>query len=423
MNVIRYVSSRLGASTNRSGFLSFSRGIAFISVMIGALALILSLSVLEGYQQTFKETISLFTPHFTINSLSGRSLIDLENTVGTLSTYKDIQSVTVSGQKEVLLKKKDVVDGIMLKAYQDSAQLQVLSKRFLVAGAIPTSKHVRSIMISKRVARKYDVTVHDTLFILSASLSSIAKSGQASSTITGGVNMMSGGFAQPIVIPIVVCGIYESGMQMFDDVTCFVPFALMSSTFDSDCSYTTEVRLKNFDDIPTSLSEIASRISPNLIVQSLYENGQVSGIFAWIETQNVSIPLVMSLITIVACFNILTTLLITVVEKSRSYAILMSLGLSPRQILMSVANQGIRLSFIASLTGCLIGGLLCYIQSTFSPIRLDGSIYFVDALPVAFKPIQYAIVISASVFLGFLSTLIPAFVVMRMSIINALRFR
>lgn len=423
MNVIQYVSSRLGASTNRSGFLSFSRGVAFISVMIGALALILSLSVLEGYQQTFKDTISQFTPHFTITSLSQYPLTDLENTTNTLRTYDDISSVTVSAQKEILLKKKDVVDGVMLKAFQDSAQLQTLCSQFLVEGSMPQSKQERSVLLSKRLARKYDVSTGDTLFILSASIGSMVALNQTMPSSPSGMNMMSGGFAQPIVIPIVVSGIYESGMQMFDDVTCFVPFALMGSSFNSDCAYTTEVRLKNFDDIPMYLNEIASRISPNMIVQSLYDNGPVSGIFAWIETQNVSIPLVMSLITIVACFNILTTLLITVVEKSRSYAILMSLGLSPRQILMSVANQGVRLSFIASLTGCAIGGLLCYIQSTFSIIKLDGSIYFVDALPVAFKPIQYAIVISASVFLGFLSTLIPAFVVMRMSIINALRFR
>jgi lipoprotein-releasing system permease protein len=145
--------------------------------------------------------------------------------------------------------------------------------------------------------------------------------------------------------------------------------------------------------------------------------------FAWIELQKEPIPIVLGLISIVAVFNILTILLITVVEKTHSIGILRALGLTNREIISIFIYQGTSIGFFGTLLGCGLALAFSIVQQQYGLIHLPGEIYFMDKLPVAINPIHYVIVIGISVVLSLAATLIPSFIAVKINTIKALRFK
>jgi lipoprotein-releasing system permease protein len=148
-----------------------------------------------------------------------------------------------------------------------------------------------------------------------------------------------------------------------------------------------------------------------------------SAIFAWIELQKAPIPLVLGLISIVAVFNIVTILLITVVEKTHSIGILRALGMPRNNIIRIFIIQGLSIGLVGTLLGCGIGLTVGLIQQHYQIFKLHGEIYFLDTLPVRFEAWHFITVISVSLVLSFLATLIPAFIAARIQPIRAIRFK
>lgn len=147
------------------------------------------------------------------------------------------------------------------------------------------------------------------------------------------------------------------------------------------------------------------------------------GMFSWIEIQKKPIPLVIALISIVAVFNVVTTLLISIVEKTASYAILQTLGLSRNAIISLVCWQGLRLGFAGSSAGCLSAFGILYAQKVFGLVRLDGAIYFVDTVPVVLDISHSILVIVIASGISLIATLIPGLIASRFSPVASLRFR
>jgi lipoprotein-releasing system permease protein len=125
----------------------------------------------------------------------------------------------------------------------------------------------------------------------------------------------------------------------------------------------------------------------------------------------------------VAVFNIITTLLITVVEKTHSIGILRSLGLSGRQVMAVFVFQGVSIALAGALAGAAIALAFSLLQINFDIVQLDGSIYFLNSLPIELSIFHYAGVIGLSVALALAATLIPSWVAVRVSPLRALRFK
>jgi lipoprotein-releasing system permease protein len=156
-------------------------------------------------------------------------------------------------------------------------------------------------------------------------------------------------------------------------------------------------------------------------VQTVYDLH--AGMFHWIELQKEPIPIVLSLIGIVAIMNILTSLLIIVIEKTRSIGILKSLGMKQFSIMTIFSLQGIALGIIGITIGCLGSFALCTIQQNYGIITLNADLYFIDVLPVSMKAWHYYLVGGSALALSLFATIIPAFVASRISPTKAMLFK
>jgi lipoprotein-releasing system permease protein len=154
---------------------------------------------------------------------------------------------------------------------------------------------------------------------------------------------------------------------------------------------------------------------------SVYELHQP--MFAWIELQRVPIPLVLGLFTLVAAFNVLTFLVLLIAEKMPSFAVLQALGMSAGQMRNLLLWQGFGVSLAGALMGCAVALLLCLVQAHFGIIRLQGALYHLDRLPVAFVMWHPALVVAVAVGLSVAVSMIPARLLRRLPLTALLHLR
>ena len=145
-------------------------------------------------------------------------------------------------------------------------------------------------------------------------------------------------------------------------------------------------------------------------------------IFTWIELQKKPIPIVLGLIIIVAVFNILSTLLMIVMEKFNAIGIFKSLGVPKKKINLIFLQHGIVIGFIGVAFGAFISYLLIQLQLHFNIISLPPEIYFTSTVPLVLDPYVFVYISLISFFLCILASILPAYIASKLNPISILRF-
>ncbi|MBL7975550.1 MAG: ABC transporter permease [Candidatus Kapabacteria bacterium] len=403
-SLIRLIANRFTRSTKKNGFMSFSRGVAFVSVALGSMALIIALAVLDGFDDALHNASSKFTSHIQVQTLNRTPIEHCEAVKKELQqTFPVLQIIEPALQREALIRKRSMVDGVVIKSAPQHA-LGLESRKIIEGSAVNTSAAFYQVEIGRKLARKLDVAIGDSVFLITTPTS------QSLPT-------------ESVVKKFAVTGIYETGMAQYDDLYIYIPFQTAQRLFQTptDACYSFDIWLNDINKAKHFANRMEMHLGYPYYTITIFDLH--SSMFAWIEMQKQPIPLVLGLISIVAVFNIVTTLLITVVEKSHSYSILRTLGLSTGSMIGVILNQGAFIGLLGTVTGCLVGFAICWIQSTYGIIHLQGEIYFVDTLPITISFWHYVVVLAVSFGMSVLATLIPGVVAAKISPIAALRFK
>ena len=399
-----YLAYRFGTSLKKRGFIAFTRIVAILSIAIGCMALLLSMAILDGFKQALEDNAVKFTAHIRIQSFNG----DIPPPVpDTVIHHPAISSFEIALQKEGLLRKRGGdIEGILLKGIDDETEFIARPKELRKGSFTFSSDTSKEIIISERLANSMGLGMSDTAIITSM----IPDPGGSSIPL-------------PVTMKAHIRGMYKTGMSQYDELYVFLPRMtlshLLGTSQDAKSHY--ELMVKSGYDINALGMEIQDQVPYPLFVQTVYDLH--AGMFHWIELQKEPIPIVLSLIGIVAIMNILTSLLIIVIEKTRSIGILKSLGMKQFSIMMIFSFQGIALGVIGIILGCIGSFLLCAIQQHIGVITLNADLYFIDTLPVNMKAWHYYVVGGSALTLSLLSTIIPAFIASRISPTKAMLFK
>jgi lipoprotein-releasing system permease protein len=133
-----------------------------------------------------------------------------------------------------------------------------------------------------------------------------------------------------------------------------------------------------------------------------------SSLFAALQLEKLAMAVILLLIVVVAAFNIVSTLVMVVTDKTREIGILKSMGLTSRRVLKIFMVQGLVIGVIGSTLGAAGGFLVTWVIDRYELIKIPGDVYFVDHLPVAFDPVDVVVILLASVLISFLATIYPA---------------
>lgn len=405
-NLIKFIANRFSQSSKRQRFLNFARMIALFSVMLGSMALVISLAVIEGFETKLRENAVKFTSHISIRSFRKSPI---QNYPATISFLQDnipqIKSISPVIEREGLVRSKSYVEGILIRSFIPRYDITNMRANIISGSFDFRSDSASEVIIGERLAKKLKTKTGDDIVLYTMK------------------SQLTGGLPDTRIDKFKVSGIYKTGMAQYDDIFVYIPVKTATTFFqlaeNSATSY--EVMLNNINEAEKVSKDIDKLLGFPYYSLTVFDIHK--GIFAWIELQKQPIPLVLGLISIVAVLNIITTLLIIVVEKIHSIGILRALGMNHRGILSIFVVQGLALGITGTLIGCGIGFFVCWLQQAYEIIKLQGEIYFLDAVPIHFSLWHYEAVIGISCLMSFIATLIPSLIAVRISPLKAIRFK
>lgn len=400
------------APSRRNRFISFITGIAVLGVMFGTAALLISLSILEGFDQTLRSTMIAFTGHIHVTPYphyagGGQKLDGYREMLSRLPKRVDgVRAISPFVSREVIIRSKAGLDGAELKGILPERDVSSI-RRHVVRGSfdvVTAEGEVPAIVIGDRLALRLRLGIGDTLIVF-------------------GPNGVPSPDNPPIVEQFVLRGTYRTGMAEYDELFSYTSLETAQRLFeyrpDQVSGY--DITVRDITKVEQVMTEVSTAMGFPHYPRTVFQIFQ--SVFAWLDLQREPIPIVLALISVVAAFNIISTLLMVVLEKTESIGVLSALGARPRGIMAIFVGQGLLIGGVGTLLGVLLSLAFTWVQTTYKPISLDAAIYFVDAVPVVFSAWHYLVVVAVSLSLCVLSTIAPAFVAAHVRPVEALRFR
>lgn len=404
MSFSSFIAGRYLRSRRDNGFISFITGIAILGVALGTAALIIALSVLGGFEREITLKVIGFTSHVQVQGYQGMLLPNYERNAAMIEdSINEVRSVGPYVSREALIRSRESVDGILLKGV-DPIRNSSLAGKYTVEGEYRIDHETGSLpnlVIGRKLALKLALGVGDKATVFGM--------GRGSD------------MAQVRARQFTISGIYESGMAEYDDIYAFTSLADAQAVFqigDNVTGY--DILLSDVD----SAASVASRI-PDLLgyphfARTVFQNYR--NLFTWIELQKKPVPLILGLIIVVATVNIIGTLLMMVLEKTREVGILMAMGATRGGIQRIFLRQGFTIALTGTFIGNVLAFALCYLQLEFKVLSLPSDIYFMSSVPVLLRAEYFGIVSAVSIALSLTSAYIPAHLASRLSPVNAIRF-
>ncbi len=398
-----FVSKKFILSKKGSKFITFISSISIIGISLGVATLIIALSILTGFANTLTNKIIDFDSHITVSSYT--SIVPkyremLPKIRQMIAPYGKEVNPFIS--KLAIISSKKIKDGVNIKGITPGNKaLRVRNN--IVAGNFDLQDS-SAIVIGRKLADKLLVGLGDKVTVFALKNDKIPEAGTL-----------------PNIEQFKVTGIFESGMAEYDDLFAYVNLKAAQNLFslgDNVNGY--DIKLTAISKIDSLTKYLSENLHYPHKVASIYQTHR--NIFTWIDLQKKPIPIVLGLIIIVAVFNIIGTLLMIVLEKTRDVGMLKSLGATKRQITSVFIYQGIFLAIAGIILGNILALLLMGIQLEFNIISLPSSVYFVSTVPILLKWYTFAGVSLLTFLLCIIASVIPSYVASRIQPVNSLRF-
>jgi len=406
MNVEYFISKRIVSAKENKNV--FSRPIIRLTIFAIALSvaiMLISLSILDGFQSKITNKVISFGSHIQIfnkEKISDTEEIPLELTDSLLisvqqnSEIKDISNIIYDFG---LVKTDDDFMGINLKGVEEDYDFSAFSDKIIDGDRIKSDS---SIFISENIANKLKLKVTDKIRVYFPSVNS----------------------ERANVRPFYVCGIFNINMNELDESLAFVSLSKLQKLkkWEENEVSLIEIKVSDF----TKVDEVKNQLAVS--VEDYYNKNIVSikdlypQIFDWLDLMNVNVVVIIVLMLIVAVVNIITSLLILILEKTKFIGILKSLGTSNLSIRKVFMYNSIYLVFKGLLWGNIIALLILFIQHYFQIISLDPELYYMNSVPISFDLLSFLMLNIGTLIVCFVMMILPTIVITKISAVKAIRF-
>lgn len=300
MSYSYFVARRLLRSRSHNRFVSFLTFFATTGLAIGVMALLITISILNGFQKKITENVSSFTSNIEIEGFERVPLPDFLQTFRTLSSEPNVKSVSPFVSHEAMIRTKNgfsSTEGILLKGIlpeYDNSNLRTEIK----AGSYRLTEidGMNPLLLGSKLARRLQACVGDTVFIF-------------------GVEGLPSPLNPPKVLSFTVTGIYETGMSDYDDIYGYTAMKSASNLFNLPASSVSgyDLMVKDLGEINSTANRLEKTLGYPYYPRTMYQ--MYRNLFAWVELQKKPIPIIIALIILVATFNVIAALLMIVSRK------------------------------------------------------------------------------------------------------------
>jgi len=405
MQVSLFVAGRFLLSRRNRGFISFITFFSIVGVTVGVAALIITLSILRGFERTIKENVIGFTAHIQIYGFQSQALQNPDYAMEKVAAeFPTVTSMAPYVTREGMIQSEEGIDGVLIKGIDPENDLSA-AKNHMVQGAYELGlRHegVQPIVLGKRLAERLGVGVGDPVLVFGL----------------GGYSLT---LSQTRIMRFEVTGIYETGMEEYDASYVYVHIRSAQRMFQYGNAVSGfDLLVDDLSKVNDLAQEIPETLGYPYYGQTMYQ--MYRNLFSWIELQKSQIPIILALIIIVATVNIIGTLLMMVMEKTRDIGVLRTLGGTRSMINRVFLLQGVFIGFMGMAAGVTLAYILCWLEMTYRLISLPAGVYYMTHVPIELHWSDFAVVGVAALLLSFLCSIVPSRFAARRDPVTLLRF-
>jgi len=404
----RVIAYRYLKPKRKEGFLKVISIFSFTGIALGVAILIIVMSVMGGFRTELVNKILGFNPHIIIKPYNNKIDESDINKLDSLNNKISRISFTYTGQG--ILLNKDNTTGILIRSYKkDDIRKIDLIENGIIDGDLKSFKK-NTISIGKELAISLDLIAEDEVTLMSTS------------------NLQTPFGNMPLQEKFKISSIFSTGLAEFDRNVIFMPFENANSLFElSDTDIDLEIFLKK----PTTVDEIKEEVQKVFSDHYVFSWTDLNkSLFAALKVERNVMFIILTLIIIVAAFNIISGLTILVKNKTKEIAILRTLGISKKSVARIFFLIGFSIGFLATITGVIMGILFSYyieeirilITSIFNISLFPEEIYFLNQMPSEINLVYILTVSFFSLLITFIATIFPALSAAKLNPVQALKY-
>lgn len=405
LKFIFFILKRFILSGRNSNFISLISIFTISGIALGVTVLIISLSVITGFEKVISKKIVDFNSHIIISGFGNNKFDDnpnIENRIKTL-IGNDFLQMNKFISHPAIIYFKNQTEGIELTAFNSAEPNQFPILNFIMEGQ-KKYPHENEIILGKILAEKYGINIGDKVAIFYSEK----------------INRMND-LANVQIKQFIVSAIYQSDFAQYDDLKAFIDFNSAQKFFNFSSQISGyNIKLRKINQIEKITNNLQSNLNYPYYARNIFQ--QYQNIFTWINLQKKPIPIVLGLITLVAAFNIIGTILMIILEKTSQIGILSSIGTKKSVLIKIFMIEGLALALVGIIFGNILALMLIQLQVNFNIINLPGEIYFLSRVPLQINPILFLIVNLVTISFSVLTSFIPAYLVSKINIVKAIRF-
>jgi len=404
--------TRAGRATRRNGFISFISGVSMLGIALGVAALIIVLSVMNGFQKEVRDRMLGVVSHIEIFSRDGQALQDIDAIIAAARQHPQVVGAAPFINTQALVARGEDMKGVLVRGIEPALEPEVTD----FAGTAQKGALDRlvpgefGIVLGGELARQLFVREGDAVTL-------IAPGGQV--TPAGVV---------PRLKQFTVVGTFESGHYEYDSALAMIHADDAARVFRLEGPTGIRLKLKDLHEAREVADELAATLPGSFLIRDWTRQNRTW--FAAVQVEKRMMFIILTLIVAVAAFNLVSTLVMTVTDKRADIAILRTLGSSPRSIMGIFVVQGAMVGLIGTFGGLLLGLGIAYnidvivpaLERLFNASFLPQDIYLISRMPSDPQRSDILPITVISLILAFAATLYPSWRASRVNPAEALRY-
>jgi lipoprotein-releasing system permease protein len=410
--IIGWRYTRAGRSSGRNGFISFISGVSMLGIALGVAALIIVLSVMNGFQKEVRDRMLSVLSHIELYAPMGEGLADTQALMQQVKQHPAVIGAAPFVAQQALLARGEDMRGAMVRGIDPNTEAQVSDFILDIPNNTRESLQAGSfnVVLGAEFARSMGVQKGDRITL-------VAPSGQVT---PAGV--------LPRLKQLTVAGVFDSGHYEYDANMALLNIDDAQRIFRLEAPSGVRLKIKDGQQARRVAAELAMQLGPDVIVRDWTRQNRTW--FAAVQVEKRMMFIILTLIVAVAAFNLVTTLVMTVTDKRADIAILRTLGASPQSIMKIFIVQGATVGVLGTLGGLLLGlGVAFNIDVIVPAIEhlvgasfLPQDIYLISRMPSDPQAADIWPIALISLALAFMATIYPSWRASRINPAEALRY-
>jgi lipoprotein-releasing system permease protein len=402
-----FFSLRYLKAKRKQGYISVITGISTLGIMIGVMALIVVLAVMNGFREDLMNKILGVNSHLLIMSYKG-GIEDTEAVIKKALEVDGVLSATPFIYSQVMIKNAGNISGAILRGLDPATAGTVINIDSMIEGGsvelLKGSEYEpRGIILGSELSKRIGALPGDTVTLVSP-IGKLTPLGRMAN---------EGKFS--------VKALFESGMYEFDSSMVYLSLT-GAQDFLSLGDEVTGIELK-VRDIDES-DKIGEIIQDKLGYPYWTKDWKMmnKSLFSALKLEKLAMFIILIMIVLVGAFNIISSLVMLVMEKTRDIAILRTMGTSSKSIMSIFIFQGLFVGLVGTLLGLISGSFLCHLQARYQLIKLSPDVYYITILPIRMEWFDVLLIALAAIAISFIATIYPSWQASKVSPVEALRY-